>query len=234
MKKSLAQALPFFLSLAAAIWPVPVSYQHGDKVLWVSKDVNFSVHGTGAKRVGIHAHQARLGLTSHSTIGPGSQDTHRLPERDSSSANQDASNRTAKGVTGREIVDFAINSTVKTILQHNFYPWKFHPRDWKEPSSKEKVVLVSQVDLTLLSSDPVTVGKPLAGDIDESYSLSLAEDGKASIRPYLDYCSPFHNWHMMYSYNPLAGIPPHHQHLVLGGEAHMWTEQTGAANVDHG
>jgi hexosaminidase len=36
----------------------------------------------------------------------------------------------------------------------------------------------------------------------------------------------------MYSYDPLSSIAPEHHHLVLGGEAHMWAEQTDPVNVD--
>lgn len=36
----------------------------------------------------------------------------------------------------------------------------------------------------------------------------------------------------MYSYDPLSGVPDDKQHLVLGGEAHMWAEQTDPVNVD--
>ena len=36
----------------------------------------------------------------------------------------------------------------------------------------------------------------------------------------------------MYSYDPLDGVPENMTDLVLGGECHMWTEQTDAANLD--
>jgi hexosaminidase len=36
----------------------------------------------------------------------------------------------------------------------------------------------------------------------------------------------------MYSYDPLSGVPADKQHLVIGGEAHMWAEQTDPVNVD--
>jgi hexosaminidase len=32
--------------------------------------------------------------------------------------------------------------------------------------------------------------------------------------------------------DPYAGIPVEKQHLVIGGEAHMWAEQTDPINVD--
>lgn len=50
--------------------------------------------------------------------------------------------------------------------------------------------------------------------------------------PFNDYCSPVKNWRLAYSLDPLAGIPPERQHLVLGGEAHMWSEQTDPINLD--
>lgn len=51
--------------------------------------------------------------------------------------------------------------------------------------------------------------------------------------PFNDYCAPFKNWRLMYSYDPLEGIPADSQHLVLGGETHMWAEQTDPVNLDN-
>jgi hexosaminidase len=50
--------------------------------------------------------------------------------------------------------------------------------------------------------------------------------------PYADYCSPRKNWRLMYSYDPLSNIPASLQHLVLGGECHIWAEQTDPVNLD--
>ena len=50
--------------------------------------------------------------------------------------------------------------------------------------------------------------------------------------PYADYCSPRHNWRLMYSYDPLGGVPANLTHLVLGGEVSMWSEQTDPVNLD--
>jgi hexosaminidase len=83
-------------------------------------------------------------------------------------------------VTGDEIVDYAIKSAHKTIFEKGFVPWKFHLRDWKEPSS-ERAASVGFINIELLQLDPKNVAKPLAGDVDESYSLSVTEDGKATV-----------------------------------------------------
>jgi len=37
---------------------------------------------------------------------------------------------------------------------------------------------------------------------------------------------------MMYAYDPLSGVPANLTHLVLGGEVHIWSEQTDPVNVD--
>lgn len=54
----------------------------------------------------------------------------------------------------------------------------------------------------------------------------------ATYWPFADYCSPTKNWRLIYSYDPLAGVPPNATHLVLGGEVHMWSEQTDGVNLD--
>lgn len=50
--------------------------------------------------------------------------------------------------------------------------------------------------------------------------------------PYLDYCGPLKNWREVYAYDPLADIPDSQQHLVVGGEVHMWAEQTDGVILD--
>ncbi|ERF71809.1 hypothetical protein EPUS_01724 [Endocarpon pusillum Z07020] len=50
--------------------------------------------------------------------------------------------------------------------------------------------------------------------------------------PFLDYCTPMKNWRHIYVYDPLANITADVQHLIEGGEVHMWNEQTDAVNLD--
>jgi hexosaminidase len=62
--------------------------------------------------------------------------------------------------------------------------------------------------------------------------LDFPPSNAAGFWPFNDYCAPFHNWRLIYSYDPLSGVPEENQHLVLGGEAHMWAEQTDPVNLD--
>jgi hypothetical protein len=54
----------------------------------------------------------------------------------------------------------------------------------------------------------------------------------ATYYPFADYCSPTKNWRLIYSYDPLAGVPAASQSLVVGGEVHIWSEQTDPVNLD--
>jgi hexosaminidase len=60
-------------------------------------------------------------------------------------------------------------------------PWKFHPRNSKfEPSTTGKQ-FIKHITLSLNTTDSPNVLKPLAGEIDESYSLTLNPSGDVSI-----------------------------------------------------
>ncbi len=50
--------------------------------------------------------------------------------------------------------------------------------------------------------------------------------------PFNDYCSPVKNWRLIYSYDPTAGLTDAQKALVLGGEIHMWSEQTDPVILD--
>jgi hexosaminidase len=50
--------------------------------------------------------------------------------------------------------------------------------------------------------------------------------------PFLDYCNPLKNWRHIYVYDPYVNITADVQHLIEGGEVHMWSEQTDPVNLD--
>lgn len=155
--------LPLFASLGAAIWPIPVEYSHGETVLWISEDVPFYwTAGAG-------------------NVNPKSKNKRSLHRP---RWNDDASGENKTGteaLSGDDLVNYAIAQTHRTIFKKSFVPWKFHPRDWDQPHPEE-AIYISQVNLELLQDEPEDVAKPLAGVVDESYTLSLTEDGKTTIR----------------------------------------------------
>lgn len=79
----------------------------------------------------------------------------------------------------------------------------------------------------------------VAGDYEHWYLdcgkgqwLDFRPASAATYYPFADYCSPTKSWRLIYSYDPLYDIPPNRTHLVLGGEVHIWAEQTDPVNFD--
>lgn len=50
--------------------------------------------------------------------------------------------------------------------------------------------------------------------------------------PYPSWASPHKNWRQVLAYDPLKEIPEDKQHLVLGGEVHLWGELLDSVNLD--
>ncbi|KAK6430788.1 Glucosamine-6-phosphate isomerase (Glucosamine-6-phosphate deaminase) (GNPDA) (GlcN6P deaminase), partial [Oleoguttula sp. CCFEE 5521] len=50
--------------------------------------------------------------------------------------------------------------------------------------------------------------------------------------PFLDWCDPYKNWRQICSYDPFEGVPSELQHMLLGGEVHLWTELTDSVTLD--
>lgn len=80
------------------------------------------------------------------------------------------------------IVQAAIERVKKTIFSDNFIPWKFHPRNSDfEPSGSAAKIYIKHVSIGQNATDPLNAFKPLAGQVDESYTLDISGGGQASI-----------------------------------------------------
>ena len=115
--------------------------------------------------------------------------------------------------------------------------WEEMLLDWNLTMPKNTIVQ------TWLSSDSVAEVvkqgyRALVGnyefwylDCGQGQWIDFRRKDMAEFWPYADYCSPRHNWRLMYSLDPLDGVPDELAHLVLGGEAHIWSEQTDTVNL---
>ena len=81
-----------------------------------------------------------------------------------------------------QIVQAAIQRTQDELLTDNFVPWKFHPRNSNfEPASNGSYATITSVTIQQNVTDPVNVLKPLAGAVDESYTINVAVNGTVAI-----------------------------------------------------
>lgn len=197
--------LSLLASCATALWPAPSNSALGDKTLFISKSVPFYIYEADDKRVRSDlsfldilspVQQFFFAANSNTDSPPPEQNPKdnddggwKLRKRvdegsiaaDDSSDRWGGGNGKSRSVTSPEIIEYAINTAWRRIFKYNLYPWMFHPRDWTPPSPEKKSKWIQRVNLKLHAQDPANIGKPLVGEIDESYSLYITEAGVATI-----------------------------------------------------
>lgn len=156
-----------FVCAASAIWPFPTHYSTGDDVLWIDQDVRIVYKA---------ANQVQTNLVQQSRL------MQWLRGSNKQTAGSGCGSESNYSKAGSTIISTAISSTKDTLFNKNFVPWKFHPRNSEyEPASNSSRTYIKTMVLLQNGTDPKDVYKSLAADVDESYSLSLTADGRATI-----------------------------------------------------
>ncbi|KAK2766307.1 N-acetyl-glucosamine-6-phosphate deacetylase [Arachnomyces sp. PD_36] len=107
------------------------------------------------------------------------------------------------------------------------------------PAGKENVIIQVWQESSTLQTVLSQGYRALFGDYHHWY-LDCGHGGfinplpgsTSVVDPYVDYCSPMKNWRHIYAYNPLADVDEELHHLIHGGEAHLWAEQSDPSNLD--
>ncbi|KAI9824854.1 MAG: N-acetyl-glucosamine-6-phosphate deacetylase [Thelocarpon impressellum] len=179
------QSLALLLTLAAsavAIWPIPTQYRHGNAVIWLASDVQMTFNAPSSNAVRFISNLQQMGglvvdfLLTCAGAQPRSADAvnPRLRRR------RDGPSGTAP--VSAEVVQAAIRRTHDLIFNEKFVPWKFHPRNADfEPPLAEAKNHISSIVITQNSTDVAGTFKPLAGAVDESYTLEVTEDGRVKM-----------------------------------------------------
>ncbi|OTA86768.1 glycoside hydrolase family 20 protein [Hypoxylon sp. CO27-5] len=147
-----------------AIWPIPDSISTGNSTLWIGEVLLVTYNGDKVcwfSTCGL----CTLEYLIHNNI-PWIRGY--IPTKFSS----------------KEIVKGAVSRAVTNILDNNFVPWKLYPRlqlDKTEPGLWKPKTYVSWLEIVQAEADTAKTYKPLAGEVDESYNLTVAANGKARI-----------------------------------------------------
>ncbi|KAF6841391.1 glycosyl hydrolase family 20 [Colletotrichum plurivorum] len=169
--------LVIFLSLAlgqvgASIWPAPKKLSTGKNVLFISQTLDITYNGGSV----------RWFSPLDSAFQRKAQDTENLFHMQ---LPYTYGYTPAPGSTfsSKDIVQGGVSRAMDAIFQKNFVPWKFHPKNSQfEPdvyAADKKTV--KSLQITQTKEDKPDTFKPLAGDVDESYTLNVTEDGAATI-----------------------------------------------------
>ncbi|POR31631.1 Beta-hexosaminidase [Tolypocladium paradoxum] len=83
----------------------------------------------------------------------------------------------------KDIVLSGVSRAFQGIFHNNFVPWKLRPRNSDfEPDVHGDKKWIKCIEIKQTDKDDPKVFKPLAGDVDESYSLDVAKDGAVKIQ----------------------------------------------------
>lgn len=98
---------------------------------------------------------------------------------------QDQYNGSAgKSFSSESIVQGAISRALQTLFTQNLVPWKLVARNQLskiEPAADSPKTYITSLDITQTGTDNSSTFKPLAGQVDESYTLNIGTDGTANI-----------------------------------------------------
>lgn len=151
-----------FCSQVLAIWPAPQDLKNGSTVLWIEPTVKVTYNIEHVCRIpflDVHYPQTEQVLDAQA---------HKNPEN---------------GIfTSSSIVEPAISRALHTLFTNSLVPWKLVARnalsDFEPPANAPRT-LVSHLKITQTSPDKTF--KPLAGEVNESYNLTISVSGEAKL-----------------------------------------------------
>ena len=164
---------PIFLLFACsanhvlAIWPAPQSITSGGSVLWIAPSVHVTYNG-GSVWPSSFPYDFYSG--TEEVLGGQMQRPYVASSGDSFSS--------------QAIVDGAVSRALQTLFTQNIIPWKLVARNELaefEPAANSQKTYITSLAITQTGTDNSTTFKPLAGQVDESYSLNVGTDGTANI-----------------------------------------------------
>jgi hexosaminidase len=153
-----------FFSHVLAVWPAPQSFTSGNSVLWIAPSVHVTYNGGN-----VWSSSFPDDSYEYSTEGVlGFQNT----------------SSTGSSFSSQAIVHGAISRALQTLFTQNLVPWKLVARNQLsefEPAASSQKTHVTSLDITQTGSNNSSTFKPLAGQLDESYTLDVGTDGTANI-----------------------------------------------------
>ena len=145
-----------------AIWPAPQSFTTGDSVLWIAPSIHVSYNGGNVR-------------------SPYPDDFYSQTEEVFGvQYTADALN----SFSGQAIVQGAVSRALETLFTQNLVPWKLVARNQLselEPAADSPKTYITDLEITQTGTDNSSTFKPLAGQVDESYSLIVGVNGTAQI-----------------------------------------------------
>jgi hexosaminidase len=172
--KALLAIAAFALTPVDAIWPVPKKISTGDKVLFIDQSIDITYNGD-------FVCWTPPGSVFDSCNHSAQLNAETLLEKQmpyTYNYQPDAGSK----FNSKQIVQAGVSRALQAIFNDNFVPWKLRERNSDFEPDLQKKQWVKSLKIVQTEEDDKSTFKPLAGEVDESYSLTLSEKGEASIK----------------------------------------------------
>jgi hexosaminidase len=167
----LATVLPF-LPTAFAIWPAPRSASLGDRYLYINQNIEISYNGETVCWNTSSPYPCPAAASADPNPGLLLQLTY-------------TAGYSPTSLTSQQVVQAGVSRALDTIFQTKFVPWMLRPRGelaQHEPDvNKGQQPTLKSLRITQTGTDGSGAFKPLAGEVDESYNLTVSACGTASL-----------------------------------------------------
>jgi hexosaminidase len=85
-------------------------------------------------------------------------------------------------LTSKEVVKAGVSRTLAGIFDSKFVPWKLHkPGSDFEPDLSQGQTWIKKLEIVQTGKDEPSAFKPLAGEVDESYNLTMSTEGDVKL-----------------------------------------------------
>lgn len=163
--------LLFALCPVAAVWPAPQNFTKGDKVLYLHQNIAVTYNGAPV------------------CWSPSPHDDHVCPEEGTNTEQflyqqipYTYGYVVPGNLTSKEVVQAGLSRALASIFHSKFVPWKLHkPGSKFEPDLSQGLKWLKTLQITQTGKDDPSAFKPLAGEVDESYNLTLSTEGDAKL-----------------------------------------------------
>lgn len=157
-----------------ALWPAPKKLSTGDKVLFIDQTVEITYNGESV---------------CWPPSGPSNDDDFECVLDTKIAFDEQVpytygyTPAAGSKFSSKDIVQGGVSRALDAIFKDNFVPWKLRERNSDfEPDLHGNSTRVKSIQITQTAEDDASTFKPLDGEVDESYSLTVSQDGKATIK----------------------------------------------------
>ncbi|KAH8880685.1 hypothetical protein GQ53DRAFT_522688 [Thozetella sp. PMI_491] len=166
--RPLAIVLLCTLDTASAIWPAPVNYTSGSTVLYLHQNVEITYNG---------AFVCWPSSPTHPCLADGLSTEHEMMQQLPYTYGYEP-----RELNSKQVVQAGVSRTLDAIFHSGLVPWVLRKKGVSyEPDLSKGKTWLKSLQIVQTGTDKPSTFKPQAGEVDESYSLTVSTNATARL-----------------------------------------------------